>query len=334
MNTSKPPPAPASGNEPAPASTHPLEMALGQFASAATVITAGGSDGKKVGILLRSFTPMAAGTPMVVWSAARSAASTGVFQTSSHWAVHILAYDQADLATHFANGAADPFAGLAHTPTRDGVPALSRSAARFLCRNIQSHEVGDHLIMIGEVMEFETSHIPPLLCYDNGFAIATSIEGQPMKPSESPTAATSLSFLLGSAYFYLYGKLGEVGGDLGFTNLEMFVLTALGERAWRSRREIKTLLAYGGQASDLNELDDLEACGLIISREGAAQQADDAEFALTVAGQAVFVKFSQAGLEVERAMEDCLGAPETIALRALLSRFTKKTDTYRAVKWV
>ncbi|HWT28363.1 MAG TPA: flavin reductase family protein [Methylophilaceae bacterium] len=313
--------------------TSALRLALGRFATGLTVATATGPDGRLAGITVNSFNAVSLDPPLVLWSLARHAGSAPVFEAASHWAVHVLAHDQSDLAAHFARSNPDKFAGLAYRRSDDGTPLLSGCAARFLCRAVHRYDGGDHIIMVGRVLQFEQSTTPALVYHDSAYAIATSTAEHEAAEPESP-AAGSLGFLLGSAFFYMYGRLRDAGGKLGFTNSELFVLMALGERGWRSRGEINALLAYGGHPTNLQVLDDLEGSGRCTSRPGISGATDDAQFALTPAGEVVVAELTRASLAVMADMDDILGMSGSIALRSLLRRFVKDTESSRTVNWL
>jgi 3-hydroxy-9,10-secoandrosta-1,3,5(10)-triene-9,17-dione monooxygenase reductase component len=313
--------------------TGALRSALGRFTTGITVVTACGPGARRVGITVNSFNSVSLDPPLVLWSLAKRAGSVPVFEVASHWAVHVLAHDQSHLSAHFSKPDADKFSGIEHAHSDDGTPLLTGCAARFLCRTVHRYDGGDHIIMVGEVLQFERNISPPLVYHDSVYGIATSIE-QGQATAQESAAAGSFGFLLGSAFFYMYGQLREAGGKLGFTNIELFVLMALGARGWRSRGEINALLAYGGHPTNLQILDDMEASGLFVSRTGASEESDDTQFNLTADGQAAFSQFAHASSTVEQDMESLLGASGSIALRALLRRFVKDTESARTVNWL
>ncbi len=312
-----------------------LRAALGRFTTGVTVITCCGPDGRLAGVTANSFNSVSLDPPLVLWSLARRAGSLPAFQTTSHWAVHVLAHDQSDLSTRFARSGSDKFAGLELERSADGTPLLSGCAARFLCRSFRLYDGGDHVILVGEVVDFVRNDTPPLVYHDSGYAIATSTETQWNAVCETDsTTAASLAFLLGSAYLYHCGQLREAGGRMGFLYTELFVLLALGERSWRSRTEINSLLDYAGQSAAPQVLDDLEARGILIAREGKHHDREETEFDLTADGRAIAEQLKQTGKRLEDDMANTLGASGTIALRALLTRFLRDTELNRPVKWL
>jgi 3-hydroxy-9,10-secoandrosta-1,3,5(10)-triene-9,17-dione monooxygenase reductase component len=327
--------APVPPSPPAPPSldARALRSALGRFTTGVTVITACGADGRQVGVTANSFNSVSLDPPLVLWSLARRSGSLPVFDNASHWAVHVLAHDQSDLSAHFARPSDDKFAGVQYERGDEGTPLLNQCAARFLCRAVHRYDGGDHIIMVGEVLQFTQSETPPLVYHDSGYAIATSTDERTLSAPDS-AAATSLGFLLGSAFFYMYGQLRDAGGKLGFTYVELFIVMALGERGWRSRDEINKLLDYSGHPTNLHVLDDLEASGLLVSRVGASDAPGDMEFDLTADGKAIWRQYSQAASSVQQDMEHILGISGSIALRAMLRRFVKNTDVARPVQWL
>lgn len=303
-----------------------LQDPLACFPSGVVLVTAGRGDGR-ICAPARSFGILSPEAALVMWSIGRQAPGAAALEQATAWAAHVLGYDQAALASR--SGAAD----LRVRAGADGIPVLDGSAATLSCRRVTSFTCEDSLIIVGQVIGFARGDIPPLIRHDGIEAVGIDIDGRPVNGAVL-TTATSLGYLLGTAFFYLYGKMRDVGGRLGYDNIEMFVLTALGERGGRTRVEIETLLAYSAHPTSLEAMDDLEARGLIVSREPVNGIAADTTFDLTDAGRDVVEQFGRAGLQVQAGMENLLGVPETVALRALLYRFAEKIDTGSPAAWL
>lgn len=318
----------------APIDSAALRAALGRFTTGVTVITACGPDGRTVGVTANSFNSVSMDPPLVLWSLARRSGSLPAFMAARQWAVHVLAHEQASLSTHFATPCDDKFAGIDCERAEDGTPLLSGCAARFLCRTVHQYDGGDHVILVGEVVEFERADSPTLVYHDSGYAIATRTDVQRSAvPDEGSATATSLGFLLGSAFFHMYGQLRDAGGKLGLTNVELFILLALGERGGRTRRDLVALLNYAGHPANLQAMDDLTASGHLSARE-CSDDADDTEFDLTESGRALVERLVMVSVRVNEEMERILGPADTVALRALLHRFVRETASVRPVEWL
>src|SRR3984893_11786372 len=111
-----------------------LRKVLGTFATGVPVITARAADGIPVGLTANSFNSVSLNPPMVLWSLAKTALSRAAFESATHWAVHILAADQEELANRFATRGTDKFAGLLTDRGETGIPLLQGCAARLQCR--------------------------------------------------------------------------------------------------------------------------------------------------------------------------------------------------------
>jgi 3-hydroxy-9,10-secoandrosta-1,3,5(10)-triene-9,17-dione monooxygenase reductase component len=307
--------------------TH-LQDPLACFPGGVVLVTAGHGDAR-IGAVARSFGVLSPASALVAWTIGRDAPGAAELEQASVWSAHVLAYDQAALAARSGTACAD----LRMRTGLDGIPVLEDCAATLSCRRVTSFMCEDSIIVVGRVVGFVHNDVPPLIRHDGTEAVGIDIGGWPVDGTAA-TTATSLSYLLGAAFFYLYGKMRDVGGRLGYNNIEMFVLTALGERGGRTRMEIETLLAYSAHPTSLEAMDDLEARGLIVSREPANGVVSDTTFDLTDAGLDVFEQFRRASVQVQAGMESLLGVPETVALRALLYRFTGKIDTGSPVAWL
>jgi flavin reductase (DIM6/NTAB) family NADH-FMN oxidoreductase RutF len=98
----------------------------------------------------------------VLWSSGRHSRRFEAFANAGHYAIHVLAEDQTDLCWRFSKSGSD-FAGLDLSWNEHGVPLLPRALARFECSVADRFPAGDHMILLGRVLELETQEGPPLL---------------------------------------------------------------------------------------------------------------------------------------------------------------------------
>jgi 3-hydroxy-9,10-secoandrosta-1,3,5(10)-triene-9,17-dione monooxygenase reductase component len=307
--------------------------ALGTFTTGVTIITACQADGKLVGVTANSFNSVSLDPPLVLWSLSKSSNSLAAFEAAEYWAVHILSHDQDQLATHFSKRGHDKFAGLDLETGMGGAPLLDGCTTRMQCKTAYRYDGGDHIIMVGEVMHFEHSDIAPLVYQRGNYAVATRKElADEAEALIKATAASdsfdenSMSYLLGSAYFHLYGKLREFGALQGLNDAEFFVLNTLAARNGRSLAELNRLFVYAGHTPLINVLDDMTARGLLQVVLDQGERSERGLFYLTAMGQALAQEIANAGKQTELALLDSLGAVDTIALRTLLRRFIALTD--------
>ena len=128
-----------------------LKHALAQFATGVAIVTTCDAQGQYVGLTVNSFNAVSLTPPLVLWSIDKHSRTLQAFEHVSHFAVHILAHHQQDLAMRFASRVEDRFADLALDIGLGGVPLISGSLATPQCRTHQRVAAGDHIIMIGWV---------------------------------------------------------------------------------------------------------------------------------------------------------------------------------------
>ncbi|MFO1106538.1 MAG: flavin reductase family protein [Amaricoccus sp.] len=145
-----------------------LRNALGRFATGVTVVTTRTEEGP-LGITANSFASLSLDPALVLWSPARKSSRFPAFERAPFFAIHVLSAGQRALAERFAR-IGDDFAGIACADGREGTPLIEGSCARFECRHAAGHDGGDHLIVVGEVLGFSESDLPPLLYYRGGYA--------------------------------------------------------------------------------------------------------------------------------------------------------------------
>ena len=150
--------------------TREFRNALGQFPTGVTIVTTLSGSGEKVGMTASSFNSVSLTPPLVLWSIDKGSYSYETFANTDHFAIHVLGASQDDLSSQFARRGIDKFEGI---DTREGVvgsPILPEFAACFQCKTSARHDAGDHLILVGEVLDFESHNKEPLLFHNGRYA--------------------------------------------------------------------------------------------------------------------------------------------------------------------
>lgn len=144
--------------------------ALGQFATGVTVITTLDGDGNNIGMTANSFSSVSLDPMLVLWSIAKNSASFAAFNEARHFAIHVLHAGQRHLSTQFASRCEDRFAGIETQFGRGGIPLLTEYSALFQCDTEARYEGGDHLILVGRVIEFDHRPVAPLIFHAGRYA--------------------------------------------------------------------------------------------------------------------------------------------------------------------
>ena len=146
-----------------------LRTVLGHFATGVALITA--VDGEEpVGMACNSFTSVSLDPQLVLFCAAKSSTTWPRIQAANKWAANILAENAEEVCRLFAQKGADRFARIAYTIGRTGAPILEEALAFVDCETVAEHDAGDHVIVVGRVLELGFApEGKPLLFYRGGY---------------------------------------------------------------------------------------------------------------------------------------------------------------------
>lgn len=136
--------------------------ALGRFATGVTLVTCNAPDAGLLGFAANSFAAVSLDPALVLWSPARASSRFDHFAKAEHYSIHVLADHQHDLIARFMRGGAG-FDGMDFTRSAEGVPQIAGVLARFDCRQHATHDGGDHLIVVGQVLRVAYDEGAPLL---------------------------------------------------------------------------------------------------------------------------------------------------------------------------
>jgi flavin reductase (DIM6/NTAB) family NADH-FMN oxidoreductase RutF len=153
----------------------PLRDALGAYPTGVTVVTTRAADGRPVGLTVNSFASLSLEPPLLLWSLANRSPNLRAFRTASHFAINVLAHDQAGIAQRFATPTVvDKFDGIALRGAlqagADLAPLLEGTVAHFVCASRDAIETGDHTLFIGRIEHHWQSEGDPLVFHGGRFA--------------------------------------------------------------------------------------------------------------------------------------------------------------------
>jgi 3-hydroxy-9,10-secoandrosta-1,3,5(10)-triene-9,17-dione monooxygenase reductase component len=142
---------------------------LGHFCTGISIITAI-DDNDPVGLTCQSFTSVSLEPALVGFVPAKTSTSWPRIERSGKFCVNVLSEDQEELCRVFATTGTDKFRGVGWHPGESGSPIIHSVLAWIDCRIETVHEAGDHLIVIGSVLELNaTQGGKPLLFYRGGY---------------------------------------------------------------------------------------------------------------------------------------------------------------------
>lgn len=139
-----------------------LRRAFGNFATGVTIVTTVDAEGSPSGFTANSFSSVSIDPPLLLVSIAKTAYGCDIFTNSRGFAINILAHDQSDLSNRFARAGSDKFADLDWRGAVTGSPIIDRVVAWFDCEHYEQVDAGDHIILIGKVMQYSYNTHSPL----------------------------------------------------------------------------------------------------------------------------------------------------------------------------
>ena len=152
---------------PTPPSTSEFRLALGQFATGVTVVTAERSPGQVHGMTANAFASVSLDPLLILICVGQSAQLLPLVKRNKRFGVNILKSDQQAISEYFAqtedNAAVEGNLGIRYRWTPSGIPLLENALAHLACNVMAAHIAGDHTIFIAEVESLEVFDGEPLL---------------------------------------------------------------------------------------------------------------------------------------------------------------------------
>ncbi|MDP6573409.1 MAG: flavin reductase family protein [Rhodospirillales bacterium] len=147
-----------------------FRKALGMYPTGVTVVSGKTADGEALGMTVNSFASVSLKPPLISFNLANSMRSLEAFRSLTTFAVNLLREDQTEVSRWFAKSGADKWADTGHRSGEMASPILQPNFAVFECEPYAFHEAGDHVIVVGRVLHFETSEgVAPLVFFRGSY---------------------------------------------------------------------------------------------------------------------------------------------------------------------
>ncbi|MDO5720029.1 MAG: flavin reductase family protein [Actinomycetaceae bacterium] len=130
-----------------------LRAAFGHFPSGVTVVSYS-HQGRAYGVTVSSFTPISLEPPLILVSLMRSGRAADLLPHVP-FAVNVLASDQFDVAFQFAGLSSSPIE--VEWDMSSSAPRLTYAHAYFTCRPWRTYDGGDHVLVLGEVLDYRST---------------------------------------------------------------------------------------------------------------------------------------------------------------------------------
>ncbi len=145
-----------------------LRNALGQFTTVVCVSTALNQNGDAFGVTVNSFASVSLDPALVLWSLRNDSECYGDFAASRHYAVNILSQQQLLLSNPYSQKDTHLLLPDHYRIGKSGLPILRKALGSFECEIWQRYDGGDHIILVGKVIEMNSSPTGKPLVFQAG----------------------------------------------------------------------------------------------------------------------------------------------------------------------
>ena len=152
--------------------TLPYRAALSAFATGVTVIVAEDETGP-VGLTVNSLASVSLEPPLVLWCLGDQCDRRALFSSADRFTINVLAAEDMALCKRFAWGDAR----LEPEETRlapSGAAGLKGALTILDCVSHTKIGLGDHMVIVGQVLDFETRPGDGLLFFRGGYGRAST----------------------------------------------------------------------------------------------------------------------------------------------------------------
>ncbi|MFT3726859.1 MAG: flavin reductase family protein [Terricaulis sp.] len=153
-----------------------FRRAMGAFATGVTIVSAAGAGGRLSGITVNSLTSVSLKPPLLLWCLGDQSERYPVFSAADVWGVTVLGAGDEALALRMSRAETESI-GAEESETLAGAPILKAGIAHFGCRTHERRQAGDHLIIIGEVLEMRVKTGPALSFYRGAYGRIEDFRG-------------------------------------------------------------------------------------------------------------------------------------------------------------
>jgi len=145
--------------------------ALGCFATGVCVITANPKGFEPFGMTVNSFASVSLEPPLVLWSMQKDSECMPALQAAKQFSVNILRQHQQDVSDRYARKGDHALESGTYHQGKSGCVVLEDCLANFECDIEAIHDGGDHIVIVGRVLEIENRPTgKPLLFYSGKYA--------------------------------------------------------------------------------------------------------------------------------------------------------------------
>lgn len=143
--------------------------ALGRFLTGIAVVATHTPEGKRIGMTINTLVSVSLDPPLVLYCLGRDSMDFETYATAESFAFNILREEDEAISNRFIARGDDRFAGLDTETGVSGAPLITSALAVIDCTREQVIEAGDHLIVMGRVVDVRSNEGKPLAYFRGGY---------------------------------------------------------------------------------------------------------------------------------------------------------------------
>lgn len=147
-----------------------FKVAMANHPTGVSVVTTSDDNGVPAGLTVNSFASVSLDPLLVLWSIDNNVSTYEAFEKTDRFAVNILSEAQRDLAILFSSKEHDRFTHCKWQMSDHLLPTFTDSAATLECKLFKRVVAGDHIILIGEIIDIQVNDVNPLLYHSRKLA--------------------------------------------------------------------------------------------------------------------------------------------------------------------
>lgn len=139
-----------------------LREAFSQFTTGVCIVSTKHNN-HLYGMTINSFTSVSLNPPILLWCLNLKSFYYKIFSKAPKFSINILSYKQKNLSLLFASEGQDRFSTIDYSLTSSNMPIFPDSLGYFICLTDNTLIKGDHLIILGKIVDFKVTQGSPLI---------------------------------------------------------------------------------------------------------------------------------------------------------------------------
>lgn len=141
---------------------------LGNFATGVCVIGVHNQQGIATAMTVNSFSSVSLDPALVLWSLQNNSECYETFTNAETFSVNILSFAQKDISSRYAKKGDHKILDEDYSVGNDGTPIIMEALTSFECRLWEKYPGGDHVIIVGEVINMINHNDSAPLLFSQG----------------------------------------------------------------------------------------------------------------------------------------------------------------------